>query len=276
MDLAPQSVSVGTPFFEGCRQQLHEIKILGTRNRKNPIAGYLAGSPYFCKFDRQLRMPQRHMFGYQFDVVKAYVGFMWLYMILWMPLMEGVFILPPWHLTSHTVQRQRSSSKHVQTNKGLTVEHPNLHDIFTYIYSILSILYVSIYIYIYLFDIVVFSRIQSHSWPPQIFPKSLAMENLPKDLWGTWPSAARWSWWWSLRWCPTRALPFGRLGGGRSTWWRMRVGVGAGDDDDEGRKGIPTWEPCVFFSNVDGVLQLGFTLPSDHYTVHVLNTHRDI
>lgn len=54
------------------------------------------------------------------------------------------------------------------------------------------------------------------------------------------------------------------------------MGVGAGDDDDEGRKGIPTWEPCVFFSNVDGVLQLGFTLPSDHYTVHVLNTHRDI
>ena len=143
MDLAPQSVSVGNPFFEGCGQQLHEIKILASRNRKNPIAGYLAGSPYFCQFDRQLRMPQRHMFGYQFDVVKAYVGFIWLYMILWMPLMEDVFILPPWHLTSHTVQRRRSSSKHVQTNKGLTVEHPNLHNIFTYICCIL-------YVYIYI------------------------------------------------------------------------------------------------------------------------------
>ena len=54
------------------------------------------------------------------------------------------------------------------------------------------------------------------------------------------------------------------------------MGVGAGDDDDEGRKGIPTWEPCVCFSNVDGVLQLGVTLPSHHYTVQVLNTHRDI
>ena len=236
MDLAPQSVSVGNPFFEGCGQQLHEIKILASRNRKNPIAGYLAGSPYFCQFDRQLRMPQRHMFGYQFDVVKAYVDFIWLYMILWMPLMEDVFILPPWHLTSHTVQRRRSSSKHVQTNKGLTVEHPNLHNIFTYICSIL-------YVYIYLFDIVVFSRIQSHSSPPRFFRKALRWKTSPRSVRNLAicgavilvvifalvpnPRIAIWA-----PWRREVHLVHGDAGGGWGWgwWW----------------KGIPTWEPCVF------------------------------
>ena len=61
------------------------------------MARYLTGSQYFCQFDRWLRMPQR------------------------MPLMEDVFILPS-HLTSHVVVQLRSSSKHVGTNKGLTVD----------------------------------------------------------------------------------------------------------------------------------------------------------
>jgi len=38
----------------------------------------------------------------------------------------------------------------------------------------------------------------------------------------------------------------------------------------------PNLGTMCFYSNVDGVLQLGFTLPSHHYTVQVLNTHRDI
>ena len=38
------------------------------------------------------------------------------------------------------------------------------------------------YIYIYLFDIVVFSRIQSHSSPPRFFRKALRWKTSPRSV----------------------------------------------------------------------------------------------